>query len=58
MRLTTQQQQILRVEVAEIFGRDVQLRLLGSRVDDNARGGDGTKALNAKQSKRHLGVTD
>lgn len=40
MRLTTQQQQAIREEVAEVFGQDALVRLFGSRVDDAARGSD------------------
>lgn len=40
MRLTTQQHQAIREEVANVFGGNAAVRLFGSRVDDNLRGGD------------------
>lgn len=40
MRLTQQQQQAIRQEVARAFGQDASVRLFGSRVDDAATGGD------------------
>jgi predicted nucleotidyltransferase len=40
MRLTHRQQEIIREEVARIFGESAHVRLFGSRVDDKARGGD------------------
>lgn len=40
MRLTTEQVEIIKEEVARVFGNDVKVRLFGSRVDDHARGGD------------------
>ena len=39
MRLSPQQHEIKRL-THEIFGRDSTVRLFGSRVDDNRRGGD------------------
>lgn len=40
MRLTDQQRQIIREEVARIFGPRARVYLFGSRLDDRARGGD------------------
>ncbi|MFP4616432.1 MAG: nucleotidyltransferase domain-containing protein [Thiohalorhabdus sp.] len=40
MRLTQEQRQIIREEVANIFGPGVSVRLFGSRLDDERRGGD------------------
>jgi predicted nucleotidyltransferase len=40
MRLTPQQQSTVRATVAETFGPAAQVRLFGSRVDDQKRGGD------------------
>lgn len=40
MRLSERQQQIIRDEVVGIFGHAAVVRLFGSRVDDDARGGD------------------
>ena len=40
MRLTEQQQEIIRQVLLKHFGKGSELRLFGSRADDNARGGD------------------
>lgn len=40
MRLTENQRNAVREEVSRAFGEDARVRLFGSRVDDNARGGD------------------
>lgn len=40
MRLTEQQRRIIVENTARIFGPQARVRLFGSRVDDNARGGD------------------
>lgn len=40
MRLSQQTQQIIRDTVREIFGVDADVKLFGSRVNDDARGGD------------------
>ncbi|AHE97439.1 nucleotidyltransferase family protein [Thioalkalivibrio paradoxus] len=40
MRLSPEQQTIIRDEVARAFGPDARVRLFGSRTDDTARGGD------------------
>lgn len=40
MRLTDQERRAIVEAVAEEFGRDVDLRLFGSRLDETQRGGD------------------
>lgn len=40
MRLTQDEQWLIKRIVAEIFGDDAELWLFGSRVDDAKRGGD------------------
>jgi predicted nucleotidyltransferase len=40
MRLTREQQQIIKTNVAEIFGSNARVLLFGSRVNDNEKGGD------------------
>ncbi len=40
MRLSTQKQTIIRDTVHEVFGQEVTVILFGSRIDDNAKGGD------------------
>jgi predicted nucleotidyltransferase len=40
MRLSDQQRSIIRTAVAESFGAEANVWLFGSRVDDDARGGD------------------
>jgi predicted nucleotidyltransferase len=40
MRLTESEQQSIVLAVRDIIGRDARVRLFGSRVDDDARGGD------------------
>jgi len=40
MRLSQRNQRVIRETVAEIFGPDAQVLLFGSRLDDQARGGD------------------
>lgn len=40
MRLTEQQQKIIKQVLLKHFGKRSELRLFGSRADDNARGGD------------------
>jgi predicted nucleotidyltransferase len=40
MRLTADQIRAIQQAAADVFGADVGVRLLGSRLDDEARGGD------------------
>lgn len=40
MRLTREQVSIIKQATVEVFGPDTRVRLFGSRVDDQARGGD------------------
>ena len=40
MRLTSEDQSIIRNTVAELLGPLAKVRLFGSRTDDSARGGD------------------
>ena len=40
MRLSQQTQQIIRDTVREIFGVEANVKLFGSRINDEARGGD------------------
>jgi predicted nucleotidyltransferase len=40
MRLTLQQSQIILSSTRQALGEGIQVRLFGSRVDDDARGGD------------------
>ena len=40
MRLTDNQTQIIRDTARELFGPGARVRLFGSRLDDQARGGD------------------
>jgi predicted nucleotidyltransferase len=40
MRLSPESCHIIRKTTAEIFGPEAEVRLFGSRIDDEARGGD------------------
>lgn len=40
MRLTAEQQRLIRAATREVFGPGATVRLFGSRLDDQARGGD------------------
>lgn len=40
MRLSQQTQKIIRDTVQEVFGVEAQVKLFGSRINDDARGGD------------------
>lgn len=50
MRLTDQQQTIIRTTVADVFGVDAHVWLFGSRVDDSKRGGDIDLLIQTKQT--------
>jgi predicted nucleotidyltransferase len=40
MRLSQQTQQIIRETVREVFGSEANVKVFGSRINDDARGGD------------------
>ena len=40
MRLSQQTQQLIKATTQEIFGIDAQVKVFGSRINDDARGGD------------------
>jgi len=40
MRLSQQTQQIIRDTVRDVFGIEAKVKLFGSRINDDARGGD------------------
>ena len=40
MRISQQTQQIIRDTVREVFGVEANVKLFGSRINDDARGGD------------------
>ena len=40
MRLTTEQIKVIKQTVAEVFGDDAEVRLFGSRLNDQIGGGD------------------
>ena len=40
MRLSLQAQQIIKNTTKEVFGIDALVKVFGSRIDDDARGGD------------------
>jgi predicted nucleotidyltransferase len=40
MRLTPETRQIIKQQAAELLGTDCEVRLFGSRLDDDQRGGD------------------
>jgi len=50
MRLTPNQTQIIKREVANLFGADATVRLFGSRTEDGARGGDIDLIVSAPES--------
>ena len=40
MRLSQQTQQLIKATTQEIFGVDAQVKVFGSRINNDARGGD------------------
>jgi len=54
MRLTPEQCEAVRQEVAQAFGTEARVRLFGSRVDDTARGGDIDLHIEADGDPRSL----
>ncbi len=50
MRLTPEQQSIIRSAAAESFGAGVSICLFGSRIDDNKKGGDIDLLIETNQS--------
>ncbi len=54
MRLTSHQQTTIKKLTAEIFGIDARLMLFGSRVDDNAKGGDIDLYIETQNSEANL----
>lgn len=54
MRLTDEQRRAVRQEVDRVFGRETVVRLFGSRVDDDARGGDIDLYIETEGSPREI----
>jgi len=54
MRLTTEQQNIIKQEVNAEFGDKAEIWLFGSRVDDSLRGGDIDLYLEVKEQMPDL----
>lgn len=54
MRLSENQRAIICEEFEQIFGEDATLRLFGSRLDDNIRGGDIDLHIDAEGSPSQL----
>lgn len=54
MRLTQEQRQIIREEVAETFGPEASVKLFGSRLEDARRGGDIDLYVEANGSPEEL----
>jgi uncharacterized protein len=40
MRISAQNQQVIRQTAIEVFGPSVRVRVFGSRINDNSKGGD------------------
>lgn len=57
MRLTTTQREIIRRIVASELGDEVRVFLFGSRVDDQARGGDIDLLIDTSQPVERPAVT-
>lgn len=54
MRLTQEQSQIIREEVADTFGPEASVKLFGSRLEDAQRGGDIDLYIEANGSPEEL----
>ena len=54
MRLTEQQQQIIKDNVKKIFGSHTEVLLFGSRVDNEERGGDIDLLIEFEHSPKEL----
>ena len=57
MRLSQHQQQTIRRIVGEVFDEPVTILLFGSRVDDDARGGDIDLLVQCSEPVEHPAVT-
>ncbi len=54
MRLTEQQQQIIKHKVKDYFGTNARVILFGSRTNDNLRGGDIDLLIELPQAAKHI----
>lgn len=52
MRLTPEQREAIRETAAEVFGPSATVRLFGSRIDDEKKGGDIDLLINADLTYR------